>query len=360
MQTTRFFAKVYDFTGATFKRVLDAGIILNLPSIAREVNKPASEIQIDLALPWDDFGYGSTVQEGFLVRVYAVNTANPSGLLVYQGTIEQIIGSFAVGRDSVSLRLRPIETFFANALWKRSGSYVLSFAAASVESIFEDAIDDVNSIFGAPFSKNLGVTGIAITQDFQRVTHLAVMQGAAKFLPDGWFWRVRANGQIDLAQYSGTADHTLTLGLHVDSVSVTKSIIDTKNKILVSWGPTPTDAEYTDAPSEALYGRRMALISDGGIGDSGSADARGNAELARQKSPFTATQLVVNARYPIETIKPGDTVRVVNKTGGTSQMLDGIFRIQRVEYNGTVATLALDDVINNFGIEFGKSIAANQ
>lgn len=353
----RFFAKVYDNSGVTFKRVLGADIQLSAPNIVREVNKPASEIQLDLALPWDDFGYPTYIAEGFFVRVWAVNEANPTGLLIYQGIIEEITGSFAIGKDSVSLRLRPIDVLFSNSFWKRSGSYVFTYSSADIDTIFSDAIDDVNAIYGTFFSKNLGNPGLSITQQFTRQTHLNVMQSAAGSLPATWFWRVNANGTVDLTQFNDSvADHTLTLGLDVDTIQATKSIINTKNKILVSWGGGPTDSEYTDAPSETLYGRRMTLVSDSGIQDLTTANSRGNSELARKKNPFTKTMLVVNANYPIETIKPGHTVRVVNKTLNTSQMLNGIYRILRVEYNGLIAILHLDEIINNFGTEFERSI----
>lgn len=353
----RFFAKVYDFSGTTFKRILGADIQLSIPNIVREINKPSSEIQLELALPWDNFGYPTEIAEGFFIRVFAVNDANPTGLLVFQGTIEEITGSFAVGKDSVSLRLRPLDALISASLWRKSGSYTFTYSSVDVDTVFSDAIDDLNTIYGTRFSKNLGNPGLSITQDFSRQTHLAVMQAVAAALPANWYWRVRADGQVDLGQFNdSTADHTLTLGRHVDSVSVTKSVINTKNKILLVWGGSSTEFDAEDAPSQALYGRRMALVTDQGIGDLTTATARANAELARKKNPFAKTMLTVNANYPIETIRPGDTVRAVNKTNNTSQMLSGIYRILRVEYNGLIATLHLDDIINNFGTEFGRSV----
>jgi len=357
MAAARFFAKVYDNSGAVFKRVLGADIQLSVPNIVREVNKPVSEIQLELALPWDNFGYPTEIAEGFFIRVWAVNEANPTGLLVYQGTIEEIMGSFAVGKDSVSLRLRPIDALISASLWRKSGSYTFTYSSADVDTVFSDAIDDLNSIYGSHFSKNLGNPGLSITQEFTRQTHLSIMQAVAANLPDGWYWRVNADGEVDLGQFNdSTPDHTLTLGLHVDSIQATKSIINTKNKILLAWGAGPTEFTAEDVPSQVLYGRRMSVITDSGIQDLTTATARANGELARKKNPFTKTMLVVNANYPIETIKPGHTVRVVNKTLNTSQMLDGIYRILRVEYNGLLATLHLDDIINNFGTEFGRSV----
>jgi len=359
MQAARFFAKVFTPTGATTRRVLGADIMLSVPRIIREVNKPCGDLSLAIALPWDDFGYGDAdgINLFDLVKVYAVNEANPTGVLVYQGHIEEITGTYSAGTNALSLRLFPVDALLSRSLWK-SGSYAVAYAGADVDTIFSDAIDDVNTIYGATFlTKNLGNPGVSITQTFTRQTHLAAVTSAAKFLTSTWYWRMRANGQVDLAQFNDvTADHRLTVEKDVDSISAIKSLLDTKNKVVVSWGGGPTDAEYSDATSITNYGRRMSLVSDSGIGNSGSADAKGNAEVARLKDPFTKTVLVVNSNYPIETIQPGDTVKVVNISGDTSQMVSGVLRVLRVEYDGSTARLNLADVVDNFGNELAKIV----
>jgi hypothetical protein len=93
-------------------------------------------------------------------------------------------------------------------------------------------------------------------------------------------------------------------------------------------------------------------LSDSGIQNSGSADSRGNGEVARLKNPFTKTQITVNANYAIETILPGDTVKVTNVPSGASSLLSGqVLRIQRIEYDGALALLHLADIIEIFGNE---------
>jgi hypothetical protein len=60
----------------------------------------------------------------------------------------------------------------------------------------------------------------------------------------------------------------------------------------------------------------------------------------------------VNANYAIETILPGDTVKVTNVPSGASSLLSGqILRVQRVEYDGSLAVLHLADVVDIFGTE---------
>lgn len=358
-QAARFFAKVYTLAGTFRAPVIDESLLLGVPTIVREVNKPAGQIELALAYPFDNFGYSTAIDVGNLVKVYAVNDANKTGLLVYQGFIEEIDGTFSASSNTVTLRIFPIDALMERSIWKRTGSYVVTYAANDVDAIFSDAIDDMNTIYGTYFSKNLGNPGLTLNQTFTRQTHLAAMNAAAKSLVDGWYWRVRANGQVDLAQFDDvTPTHKLTVGKTIDTIHVVKSALNLKNKVVVSWGPTPTDTEYTDGTSVTAYGTRMALISDSGINDIGTANTKGNGEIARRKDIVTKTEIIVNAQYAIETILPGDTIKIENVTDNTSQMVTGVLRVLRTEYNGATCSIHLGDVLDNFGNELGLLLDA--
>lgn len=348
----KFFAKVYSSSGNTFRCVLNSGILLSVPRIIREVNKPAGEITLDLALPWDNFGYGSTINLFDLVKVYVVNDANPGGLLVYQGHIIEANALYDAMSNHVTLRIFPIDALIGNAFWVGTG-YTVSYASADIDTMFSDAIDDLNTVHGSFFTKNLGNPALSVSVNFVQKTHLDVLASVFAFLDATWHWRLRPNGQIDLQQYSDvTATHTLALGKHVDSIQTGKSILDVKNLVRLGWGSGPTYAVYSDATSRSTYGHRDEALSDSGIQNSGSADSKGNGELARLKNPFTKTQITVNANYAIETILPGDTVKISNITSGASSILSGqVLRIQRVEYDGSLAILHLADTKDLFGTE---------
>mgnify|MGYP007071589066 CR=1 FL=1 len=357
----QFFAKVYNKTGDSIRQTIPASMFLSAPTIVREVGKPAGDIEFELALPYDDFGYGDS--DGLnlfdLVKVYVANEDQPNGTLVYQGHIEEIRGVLDKENNHVAIRLFPIDALFGRSLWK-DADYVVGYSAADVDTMFSDAVDDVNTIYGATFfTKNLANPGVSITVDFTRVTHLDALGQAVAFLGGTYYWRVRPNGQVDLQTFNdSTADHKLTVGKDVDALDIVRSVMNLKNKVVVSWGGTPTDAEYTDATSVTNYGRRMSLLSEPGIGDSGSSDAKGNGEIARLKNPFTQTIVTVNSQYALQSsILPGDTVQVRNVSNGSSQMLTGVLRVVRVEYDGITAILHLADIADNFGQEFSMAIA---
>lgn len=362
--TARFLAKLYDKTGATFKRVLDANILTELPRISREVSKPASEIVLSLALPWDDFDFGTTISDFFLVKLYAINDNHPDGILVYQGFITEIHSILAIGSDHVELRVFPLESLLDFAFWKSGsgqtlGDYTKSYSGADVDTIMGDAITDANTVHGtAYFTSSLGNPGVSITADLVELTHLAGINKALGFLDATWYWRVRADGTFELRQWSdATADHRFTLGQDVDMIDSTRSLIDIKNGIRVEY-TGPAYSFYNDATSEGSYAKRQEKQSDTSILNLTSADAFGNGLVAKKKDPKTKTKLTVNAQYDLETIKPGDTCRVLNVSNSNPMLSSAtIYRIIRVEYDGATAQLHLSDIVDNFGVEFGKAIS---
>lgn len=361
MNAARFIAKVYDATGATFKTTIGADSILSLPRISREVSKPSSDVTLSIAMPWDDFGYGTTIREFFLVKLYAINDAHPSGILVFQGFITEIAGKLSRDTNHVELRLFPLESILNNAFWKSGGTqsladYTITYAAADVDTMFSDAITNINSLYGSYFTSDLSNPGASITVNFVEQTHQQALDKAIKFLNATWYWRVKPDGTMQLKQYNDvTATHQFVLGRDIESLNVTKSILEIKNGIRVEY-TGPAYVFSSDATSQTAYGRRQKKMSDSNIQNAGSATALGDGELARLKDVKTQTQIVINAQYDLETIFPGDTCKIVNVPDTSSQMVSGVFRILRTEYDGTTMTLHLSEIVQNFGVEFARAI----
>lgn len=358
----RFFAKVYSPTGATYRQTIDSGLFLSAPKIVREVGKPAGTVDLALGLPWDDFGYGSAtgINRFDLVKVYAVNRANRDGLLVYQGHVTEIVAKLGGAADGVTLKLFSLDALLGLAFFKNGASFTKSYAAADVDTMFSDVISHVNSVQGATFfTGSLGNPGLSITADFVELTHLAALQRAASFLDSAtWRWRINASGVISLAQWAdATADHKLAVGRDVLEIEVRNSIAEIKNGFRLGWGGTPTYAYYEDATSKTSFGVREYKKVDSNIGDSGSADSFGDGEIARQKDAKFSTRITVSPEYAIETILPGDTVTVGNLTTASTQMLSGVKRIVRTEYDGAICVLHLDDPVRLFGTEMAKALS---
>lgn len=356
MQAAKFYAKVFSNTGATFRRTISESQILALPNIVREVGKPASDVTLTIAEKWDDFGYGEAagINEFDLVKIYAANESNPTGALVFAGHINEIKSTFQAGRDNVELRIMPIDALLTMSFFRDGASFEKAYSAADVDTMFSDVITHANSVYGSFFSDDLASPGESITVTYDQKKHSEILKAAAEYLDDGWYWRIEADGTIKLAEYSATADHNFTAGFDADKIEVTRSLLNTKNGYRLAWGGTPTYEYYDDSTSAADYGLRETAETDSEIQNSASADLKGDAYIESNKNITTKLMVTVNANYAIETIQPGDTCQVLNVKSGA--LPSGVRKIVRVEYSGEQAVLHLDEVVDNFGQEFGKAI----
>lgn len=361
-RSARFFLKVYDRTGATVRKTIAENKILSLPKITREINKAASDITIQLAYPWDDFSFGESngINRNDLIEVYAQNDNYPGGTVVFTGFVSEFRGVLDQSTNRVDIRILPVESILAHAFYKNGGSYTVPVVAQDAHDAMWAAISDCNTVQGATFfTRNTAVPGLSLSYSFVKKKHLDALNEISKALPATWYWRFRADGQFDLQQYNdATADHTFTVAENIDALDINDSIVDLKNGSLVVWGPIPTESYYSDAPSQALYGKREEEVSSSSVTDITTANSTGNGNIAKKKDPIVKGKITINNLYNLETIKPGDTCKILNQRVSTSSLLPvgDIYRIARVEYDGTKAMLTLGDVVTNFGNEITRQI----
>ncbi len=379
----RFFLKVYDKTGATLRQTIGAEKVISVPTIVRTVSACANDIKIALAFPWDDFGFGASngIDYGDLVKVYAVTSTYPSGYLVYTGFVTEIEAIYDPTTNHIVVRLFPLDMLL-NATLGPAPSYGFSFASNSIKDIWTSLISQINSSAAAAYlTSALDNDALSLTLSYPMSTCLQVITDAFKNLVNRgfapattpWYWRIEPNGQVDLHTWNNaTADHRFTIGKDVQALDVIASIMNLENQVAIEWtetvqnpGPPPSTYtvkhynSYEDATSIAAYGRRAAVYNSSSITSASGSDAAGPQVVNSNKEPTVKTILTVNAQYAIEKILPGDTCVVRNmSTGGELLLGTTPMQIMRVEYDGMVAHLHLNDIINNFGTELLKAITA--
>jgi len=357
-----FFAKIYDKTGVTFRRVIDSSKLLNTPQIIREVNKSAGEVNLDIAFPWDNFGFGTTLFDGDLIKIYAVNASNPTGTLVYQGNVMGIKTNYTNNSSSVSLRLYPIDAILGRITAYVGTDAVKTFTSLDIDDIFSNVLTDMQTTAGySYFTEDFDAPSLSITYSIRLLNSQNALDKAYSYLSSSWYWAINASGVIRLKQWDDVnPTHLFTIGKDVDSMGTNRTIADIINGEMLSWNnPVYSFSHYSDATSQTNNGKFQRIVEDREIPAAYAADARGNSDISKLKDPKISVTLTVNANYPIETINPGDTCKIQNITDNTSQLVQGVFRILRTEYDGAICTLTLSEIIDNFGSTFIKSITPN-
>jgi len=129
----------------------------------------------------------------------------------------------------------------------------------------------------------------------------------------------------------------LTAGKDVENIEVVEDAEKIVNSIIVTW-KSGTLAAVQDAASIATYGLREIRVSKTDLADSTAATNYANSYIASYKDPKRKTSIQVNASYNLESLKPGDTVKVQNFLYSISGL-----QIQKISYTWDRATIELDD-----------------
>lgn len=108
------------------------------------------------------------------------------------------------------------------------------------------------------------------------------------------------------------------------------------NSIIVVY-KTGTLATVQDATSIATYGLREIKVDKTDLADSTAATNYANSYIANYKDPKKKTILTVNTNYNLESLKPGDTVKVQNFLYSISNL-----QIQKISYTWDNVVIELD------------------
>lgn len=347
----KYVVKIFDPTRTTMRMVFDSSRILAAPLVTREVNKVASDVAIDLGLSWNDANYGQAngINPFDLVEVYAVTDFNPQGYLVFTGNVIEEKAVVSGTSNHVTLRVFPVDFGFSTALvYENLPGY------QDISHWVNGIVDTVNNTYPSQMTKNLTAGAGIDNPTWINIACVDALAAEMALANDTFYWRLRPNLQFDLSQYNDAApDHTLVWGRDIDAMNLNQSILDVVNQVIVFYASSAT---YTNDASIAKYGARTQFIDLGSGADKSLADAAAAKVLDASGTLFQKMQLTLNTNYPIETILPGDTVKIENLTPSEATWLTGVLRVVRTKYDGETCVVDLSLIYDNFGVEMSKLI----
>lgn len=131
--------------------------------------------------------------------------------------------------------------------------------------------------------------------------------------------------------------HRLTFQNTVSSITIEESNRDLFNKHYVNYNSWSYVGE--NLASQQLYWIRAKFIADSQIVNEPTAQQRINILLNETSQPRYSTKIVVNNKYPLETIMPGDLVQI-----GNIDLWLSVRPIEKVNYDMDSVSIDLDCV----------------
>ena len=349
----QFNVKVYD-KDAVFQKNIPTDILESRIKFTQQLNGGQGQLQLSLNTPFDEVP--SYIVPFNFIRIYKVDEDDPTGLLIYTGWISRIEPYSTGGKQGVNVVCLGLSSLLKLSLYKDGASFDVTHTTVDPSAIIEAIITAFQGVYppgsgfewigygavaGIRAGGNIDSVGQNVTLELEKKTWLDGISETLKLADGGWYWFIDAGGDVFFQDKPASATHTLTIGKEIQSIKTPKAIEDITNSVTVKYDGGTVDA--SDATSITNYGTREEYIDESAkLSDSGSAQQVADKAVADGKDYMIEASIVVNNLYDIESIKPGDTLKVLNYKKGAEIVTANMLIVSTSYNNGETLSLQLE------------------
>lgn len=357
--TKKYNIKIYDSDGVTHIQTIKPDLLKAPPTFSQEINGGYGECQLDFSLNFDDFGEGDAIAFMNIVKIYAIDSENQTGRLIYTGFISQYKPYIRGADQGVEVNLLGLVSLLQLAYYKNGANFTVTHSADDPADIIKAIIDHFNSIYAGSLVTYAGGQidniGTVVDLEFVGQKWLEAIKQTAKLADGGWWWKVAEDGEFYLKEKPATATHAFTIGKDVEQMTVTKTSETVLNNVTVEYDGGSTSS--SNAGSQTEFGKREKLISDTSLKDANAGSQRAQKELNDFKDDKVSATLIINSAYDIESVKAGDTCTVRNLKLGSTLFGDNM-QIVKVKYYWDKIEITLEAIRSDFGVELTNFITS--
>ena len=290
---------------------------------------------VQLARSVFNFGETKDIAYGNQLKLYVFDKeSNDSGVLIYSGYISDYLPDIEGSKEIINV------TFFG--YWTESNFYVLensgatevAYSSQSPLAIITDLISKFHAAGGRLQMGTSDDPKTSITYTYNCNTYQEAIMQAVLMSPYDYFSRVEPNGKLYLKQKNSSADHVFHIGRDIANFQQEKVTEHIINEVYFTGGGSPPSIykKYTASGSVSAYGVHATRIVNEKVTDISAADAMANRQLnffSNLEIRITLDIIDSNNNqdgqgYDIESIRPGDTCKILGATSKGNNLWDEI------------------------------------
>lgn len=330
--------------------------VISEPRFKSTINGGPGELIIELGRNFDDFGEDDDVKLNNKVEMYCVDKDSPNGVLLYTGYISGYKPQIRGVSETVQIVvLGYVAEFQRIILRDGGGATTVTYNSYDPANILKDVIDKYRALGGSIryTPSSIQATNTTVSYTFNTNTVKEAVDKIIELCPEGWFWRVDADGIIYLSNKNIEADHIFSLGLEVENLDTFRRLEDITNRIFfVGAGDPALFRLYENTGSDDAYGPYEKKVVDQRVSVVGTAQTISNREINTKKDPEIRSTFTIidnngprNNGYNIESVKPGQTLKVNNLRANVQTITLWDVALWDVDvWDQTIATSAADVV----------------
>jgi len=351
----KFIYKIYDSDGfvSTIKEVSDE------PKFTSYINSGLGELTIKLPRSVFQFEEGTVIAQNNQLKVICFDTDAPNGTTIYNGYISKYAPTLNRGKEFVTVTCLGYITETARFMAEdASGNTTLTYNSYDPTNILKDIVDKYSTAGGTLdyTVTSTDDTSTTVSYEVNTYTVKEALDKVVELSPVGWYYYADENDVINFKSEDTTANHTFTLGKDVVTIIPEKSTEEMVNRIYFTGGDvsgTTFYKKYERSGSISTYGLYSEKYIDARVTDESTADIIAGAILDRNDSPETRTTLIIRDNnngdgrgYDIESIKPGDTCKVIGYTEKETNLWDeGVWDTDKWDYDITKVSSTVQQIM---------------
>lgn len=324
--------KIYELDW-TFKETLLWTEIINDFSFSAQINWWQWEWIFELDKTFGNISY--LIWD--FVKVYVYTDDYTSWLLLYTWIINKITRKITGWIQTLQLSclwLASILSFIYFYSW----SYAFNKNQDPAQTI-KDVIDYFNTKYTAGWIGyswwNISNYWSSINIDFNYTKCFDAIKNLKNATNYRWF--LGANWDMFFKQVPSSPTHTFTLEKDLDEIILEENWEKIINKHILNW--KSWTATNSDPTSQTTYWLRELFENKTDIADLSSANIYWTNYIANNKDYKKKTSVIINNSYNIESIKPWDTIKILN----IDYTIDNL-QINKISYSSDKIRLELDQI----------------
>lgn len=361
----KFSLKVYDKTGLNFLGSFSENQIISSIKWSAIINGGLGECVLDLNLKYFDLIDNNLVKNSNIVKIYAIDSYTPLGKLMYTGVISQHVAYSDGGKEGVRIALLGLYSLlnrnYYNALASVGGiNRVVNYEDEDPADMIKDTVDNWQTVTGSQlinYDENLiDDIGALNTISIDNSRHSEQFKKIHELMPANWYWLINASGQVVVKNTDSEPIHKFTLGKDLVSFNVEVTTEEMKNSILLKHESGLVDTKNQDSIDE--YGLFEYYEELTGIANGAQAQPILEKLIDEGKNPKISILLKVNTQYNINSIRVGDTCKLLNVKKNSVLNFDNL-QIVKLNYTENEVILELDAVRRDYAQALAQRIKLN-
>lgn len=332
-----YIVKLYDWS-MNFVKVLPASLITNDISFSESIDAWQWQLQLNVNLPIDT-DYFDNVR---YCKVYVSDNRSLDNQLLYSGRLSKVNRTFSNNKENIQITFLSLYTLLNDVYFKQDWEFIFQ-----IEDDPAEIIKTIIDYFNTKHSWLISYTAWSIDTywsniylEFNNTTCADALKSLMEWLNRYLF--VWADWVVQFHEVPQTITHNLTYEKDITTLTIPEDYEKVANAVRATyreewWTNDLITDVVVDNDSISRFGRKEIIVSANNAYGETAGETYRDSYLNEYKDWKKNINLTVSTLYPIESIHPGDTIRIRNIDLSISNL-----KISKVEYTYEQVKLSLE------------------